>query len=51
MWIDYFNPDAKNFLGFALKHLNSTIHISGIWLDMNEMANNCEDHCENSYIS
>ena len=36
MWIDYFNPDAKHFLFYALKHLKKTIHIDGIWLDMVE---------------
>lgn len=51
LWIDYFNPDSKKFLSFALNHLNSTIHINGIWLDMNEMANNCDNHCEVSKLS
>lgn len=37
-FVDYFNPQTKNFWHSALKELKKKLPFSGIWLDMNEIA-------------
>jgi len=37
-FVDYFNPDTKDYWHKMLKTFQSTLNFSGVWLDMNEVA-------------
>lgn len=38
---DFFHPNGSKFWKEGMQHLYDKIKFSGIWLDMNELANFC----------
>lgn len=47
-FVDFFQPNASAFWGSMLDRLYSKVKFSGIWLDMNEVANFCDGGCNSS---
>lgn len=45
-FVDFFHPNATQFWGEMLDKLYSKVKFSGIWLDMNEIANFCDGPCD-----
>ena len=44
-FVDFFHPNATTYWEDMLNILYSKIKFSGIWLDMNELANFCDGPC------
>ena len=44
-WVDYWHPSSGSFWAEMLKILHDQVPFSGVWLDLNEFANLCQDFC------
>jgi alpha-glucosidase (family GH31 glycosyl hydrolase) len=44
-FVDFFHPNATSYWEDMLNMLYSKVKFSGIWLDMNELANFCDGPC------
>jgi len=44
-FVDFFSPNATQYWSDMLQKLYSKVKFSGIWLDMNEIANFCDGAC------
>ena len=44
-FVDFFHPNATQFWVDMLGKLYEKVKFSGIWLDMNELANFCDGAC------
>jgi len=44
------NPNATSYWSDMLNMLYSKVKFSGVWLDMNEIANFCDGTCEGTPI-
>jgi alpha-glucosidase (family GH31 glycosyl hydrolase) len=47
-FVDFFQPNATQYWQDMLNNLYSKVPFSGVWLDMNELANFCDGPCETS---
>lgn len=45
-FVDFFHPNATQFWVDMLARLYEKVKFSGIWLDMNELANFCDGACQ-----
>lgn len=45
-FVDFFHPNATKYWHQQLNKLHSKLNFSGIWLDMNEIANLCDGDCK-----
>lgn len=45
-FVDFFHPNASQYWQNMLDALYKKVSFSGIWLDMNELANFCDGACE-----
>lgn len=45
-FVDFFHPNATQYWQDMLDVLYKKVQFSGIWLDMNELANFCDGACE-----
>lgn len=45
-FVDFFHPNASKYWHQQLNKLHSKLDFSGIWLDMNEIANLCDGNCD-----
>ena len=44
-FVDFFHPNASQYWIDMLDRLYSKVKFSGVWLDMNELANFCDGPC------
>jgi len=44
-FVDFFHPNATKYWVDMLDRLYQKVKFSGIWLDMNELANFCDGAC------
>jgi alpha-glucosidase (family GH31 glycosyl hydrolase) len=47
-FVDFFTPNATSYWMSMLDRLYSKVKFSGVWLDMNELANFCNGPCNPS---
>lgn len=47
-FVDFFHPNASNYWSDMLNKLYSKVKFSGVWLDMNELANFCDGACNDT---
>ncbi len=47
-FVDFFHPNATKYWSDMLDLIYNKVKFSGIWLDMNELANFCDGPCESS---
>jgi len=45
-FVDFFHPNATKYWQEMLDRLYTKVKFSGVWLDMNELANFCDGACQ-----
>lgn len=47
-FVDFFSPNASSYWSDQLSKLYAKVQFSGVWLDMNELANFCDGACNDT---